>query len=207
MGALVSWQEIPGWFDFGPIYDEAVRTAPPSATLVEVGTACGRSAAYLARRAIDAGRSDLRLVVIDPWWSCKPWKPDPAPVDDCDEMGFKGRHRALWHEFGDTFGAFCGLMLRHVREEFDRLTVLRLTSLEAVRIFDDASCWMVFIDADHRYEGIGRDIPAWRPKVRPGGIFAGHDHWPVEYPGVVRACREAFGEGGYYVQGTSWRMR
>ena len=65
---------------------------------------------------------------------------------------------------------------------------------------------MVFIDANHEYEGISTDIRAWRPKVTANGIFAGHDHWPVEYPGVVRACREEFGLDGYRVQGTSWRM-
>ena len=202
----MGWQDIPGWCDFFDIYREAVETAPPNATLVEVGTACGRSIAFLARTALDAGRADLRLVCVDPWWSCKPWKPDPAPVDDCDEMGFKGRHRALWERFGDTFGVFCGCMLEHAREEFDRLTVLRLVSLDAVRLFDDASCHMVFIDANHEYEGISPDIRAWRPKVRPGGIFAGHDHISPEYDGVVRACREEFGPEGYRVQGTSWRM-
>ena len=202
----MSWREIPGWFDFGPIYDEAVATAPPHSTLVEVGTACGRSIAYLARAALDAGRDDLRIVAIDPWWSCKRWKPDPAPVDDRDEMGFKGKHRALWERYGDTFGVFCGSMLEHAREELDRVTVLRLVSLEAAALFGPGSCHMVFIDANHEYEGISTDIRAWRPKVTANGIFAGHDHWPVEYPGVVRACHEEFGLDGYRVQGTSWRM-
>lgn len=204
----MSYADIPGWCDFYDQYMEAVETAPRNATLVEVGTACGKSIAYLARTAISRGRNDLRLVAIDPWWSCKPWKPDPSPIDDCDEMGFKGKHRALWHEFGDTFGVFCGLMLRHAREEFDRITVLRLTSLEAVKLFDDASCWMVFIDANHEYEGISADIKAWRSKAMPGGIFAGHDHDRLHYKGVVRACEEELGvEGvGYRVQGTSWRM-
>ena len=33
----------------------------------------------------------------------------------------------------------------------------------------------VFIDGDHRYESVRRDIQAWLPKVRPGGIMGGHD--------------------------------
>ena len=34
---------------------------------------------------------------------------------------------------------------------------------------------LVFIDADHREEGVIRDIEAWRPKIREGGILCGHD--------------------------------
>ena len=50
---------------------------------------------------------------------------------------------------------------------------------------------MVFLDGDHRYEAVKADIEAWRPHVRPGGIFCGHDFWIC--PGVNRAVEEAFG--------------
>jgi predicted O-methyltransferase YrrM len=47
----------------------------------------------------------------------------------------------------------------------------------------------VFIDADHSYEAVKRDITLWRPKVKPGGWLCGHDldkpHW-----GVRRAVEE-----------------
>lgn len=33
----------------------------------------------------------------------------------------------------------------------------------------------VYIDGDHRYKSVMRDIVVWWPKVRPGGILAGHD--------------------------------
>lgn len=33
----------------------------------------------------------------------------------------------------------------------------------------------VFIDADHRYDGLRRDWEAWRGRVAPGGIVALHD--------------------------------
>ena len=50
----------------------------------------------------------------------------------------------------------------------------------------------VFIDAEHTYEGVRDDIIAWSPKVRPGGIIAGHDYTPERFPGVVAAVDEAF---------------
>ena len=49
----------------------------------------------------------------------------------------------------------------------------------------------VFLDADHDYASVSRDIDAWRYKVRAGGILAGHDFCKT-YPGVLRAVTERF---------------
>ena len=57
--------------------------------------------------------------------------------------------------------------------------------------FADGSLDYVFIDADHSYAAVSRDIDAWRPKVKPGGILAGHDFTPV-FPGVIQAVTERF---------------
>jgi len=34
---------------------------------------------------------------------------------------------------------------------------------------------VLFIDADHRYESVKKDIELWSPKVKKGGIICGHD--------------------------------
>jgi predicted O-methyltransferase YrrM len=46
---------------------------------------------------------------------------------------------------------------------------------------------LVFIDADHSYNGCYKDIIAYKSKVKAGGIFSGHD---IDYPGVNRAVNE-----------------
>ena len=43
---------------------------------------------------------------------------------------------------------------------------------------------VIFIDGDHSYEGALKDIANYYPKVKSGGIFAGHDYY---WPGVNRA--------------------
>lgn len=34
----------------------------------------------------------------------------------------------------------------------------------------------IYIDADHSYEGCKKDLHAWWPRLRQGGVFAGHDY-------------------------------
>jgi hypothetical protein len=42
--------------------------------------------------------------------------------------------------------------------------------------FEDNSIDFVFIDARHEYEFVMEDIKCWYPKLRSGGIMAGHDY-------------------------------
>jgi predicted O-methyltransferase YrrM len=65
-------------------------------------------------------------------------------------------------------------------------------SADAAAKFPDNWLDAVFIDADHSYAAVRRDIDAWLPKVRPGGIIAGHDY-TLELPGVIQAVTETFG--------------
>jgi predicted O-methyltransferase YrrM len=64
---------------------------------------------------------------------------------------------------------------------------LRMSSLEAAIQFEDNSIDFVFLDASHEYEDIKADIKAWYPKVKPGGLFAGHDY---AWDGVNKAVKE-----------------
>lgn len=46
---------------------------------------------------------------------------------------------------------------------------------------------LVFIDADHGYEGCKKDILAYSQKLNPNGLLTGHD---IDYPGVNKAVNE-----------------
>ena len=56
------------------------------------------------------------------------------------------------------------------------VTLVRKFSVEAARMFEDASLDFVYIDANHDFVHVAQDIDAWARKVRPGGIVAGHDY-------------------------------
>lgn len=67
--------------------------------------------------------------------------------------------------------------------------IIRKDSVEASKDFEDGFFDLIFIDADHSYEGCSRDIKAWLPKVRIGGWLSGHDYGDRQF-GVTQAVDE-----------------
>ena len=47
----------------------------------------------------------------------------------------------------------------------------------------------IYVDADHEYSAIKKDLNNWMPKLKRGGIIAGHD-FDDRRPGVIRAVNE-----------------
>ena len=58
----------------------------------------------------------------------------------------------------------------------DRSILIKNSSIAAARDIPDGSLDFVYIDADHDYASCKEDIEAWFPKVRHGGLIAGHDY-------------------------------
>ena len=59
--------------------------------------------------------------------------------------------------------------------QFKTATLLQMRSDEAAPQFQDNSVDLVYIDGDHQREGVQLDVDLWWPKIKPGGILAGHD--------------------------------
>lgn len=201
----MSYLEIPGWSGFLATYDEAVERAPEDgAVFVELGVAFGRSVAYLARKVIDSGKR-IKIWAVDPWWD--DWWHVPAQYPPTLERPtWGGEHSQFGRTLGGPFSAFVHCMRTWAPEELERINVLRCRSSDAAKII--GPCDLVMIDADHNYEAVAQDIALWRPHMKPGGMLAGDDYHAGDFPGVVRAVREAFGDfDAFDVQGTTWRKR
>jgi hypothetical protein len=54
--------------------------------------------------------------------------------------------------------------------------IYREYSFDAVKNFPDNFFDLVYIDADHTFEGCYRDIVDWYPKVKKGGFLLGDDY-------------------------------
>lgn len=72
----------------------------------------------------------------------------------------------------------------------DRFNVIVKNSVEASLLYSDQTIDFLFIDADHDYESVRADIIAWLPKIKSGGILAGHD---INHDPVRKAVKELLG--------------
>jgi hypothetical protein len=176
------YQGIEGWFDFDDIYDLALRrSGNQPAHFVEVGSYKGRSTCYLAERIRETGL-DVRLDAVDTF---------QGDV----HVGYSD----LWAEFAANLER-AGVL--------SRVRAQRCTSLTAAKMFDADSLDFVFIDAEHTPEAVAHDLAAWWPKVRPGGLLAGHDY--TNFPGVALAvdqfvARHALGSA-FRTSRSSWMV-
>jgi hypothetical protein len=86
--------------------------------------------------------------------------------------------------------------------EDPRYSLHHMDSVAGSKMFRNASLDWVYIDADHHYDSVKADLWAWFPKVRPGGILAGHDYTNEFGWGVKRAVDEFANVLGYFVNTT-----
>jgi predicted O-methyltransferase YrrM len=144
-------------------------------SVAEIGSWVGDSAC-----AMDEAVPGAKITCVDTF--------SGAPGDATFELSRKadieaGEERAVWRTFLDNTDHFSP-------------RVYRTDSLEAAAALaaQKEQFDLVYIDADHRYEGVKADIEAWLPLVRDGGIICGHDYGDPGFPGVEKAVREAFGD-------------
>ena len=78
---------------------------------------------------------------------------------------------------------------RRVSKYKDQIEFIIEKSLDVSSI-PDSTLDFVYIDADHRYEEVIKDLVFWVKKVKPNGILCGHDYGSKLYLGVTKAVDE-----------------
>jgi cephalosporin hydroxylase len=199
------YKQIPGYtFDFADIYDLAVSTAPLGSALVECGSLWGQSTAYLAEAAKIANK-DLRVYCVDMWDEREDsgcWMFDPVrEAEQHIEPVIHAQHG------NNCFRAFA-FFIERTKLSPDPLRILRMSTFEAAPLLAPLKPWLVFLDDNHDYEHVIREIPSWIPCVADGGIIAGHDYGG-DFPQVKRAVDESFANRRMTVEtsGRSWMVR
>ena len=90
---------------------------------------------------------------------------------------------------------------------FDNIKVYPTYSYKVPHKFEDASLDFIYMDAEHDYDSISRDLDLYLPKLKPNGIIAGHDYNEAYWPGVVKAVDERFGDKVHEFMDTSWIVK
>lgn len=127
--------------------------------IVELGTFHGRS----TRAMLD--NSDAHIWCIDHWQGSRPGVSHGLIADDRD------------------FEIF----LENISDARDRVTILKMSTCDAIGLLPKDCFDMAFIDADHSYEAIWYDIVLCASLLREGGLLCGHDR---SWDGVKRAVDE-----------------
>lgn len=142
----------------------------------EIGVFKGRTIRNLLKR--NSRKIIKDYIAIDPWKRLREIMPNESSL----ALTTKD------HEWDGLYKIVCKNMV-----DFNQLRVMRLSSYDASLLFPDNYFDLIFIDADHIYQEVKRDIDLWLPKVKSDGVLCGHD-CGGNYEGVEKAIVEKFGK-------------
>jgi len=117
---------------------------------IEIGSYRGNYAKYL----LDNWKGYLYLVDV--------WK--KMDLIEYTDMSNQENPKEI---IGDVFDNLSGYE--------DRTTLIRGSSNNTDHLFPDEFFDFIYIDANHKYKYVLHDMKKWYPKLKTGGIFAGHD--------------------------------
>lgn len=99
------------------------------------------------------------LISVDPWQA--------APPEAYDDVANVSQ---------DEHDAFHAETVGRLARFGERSSVWRMTGGEAAERIPHHCLDFVYLDARHDEASVHEDLTHWYPKVRPGGIIAGHDY-------------------------------
>jgi len=177
------WEKIEGMFTFQILYTNMVHTFPSGSVFVEIGAWKGKSAVFMAEKIKESGKN-INFYTIDPF--------------DGTGGGYENDSDVKNSILFETY-------TKNIEPVKSYIQTLTGFSYDVVGKFENESIDFLFIDGDHRYEGIKRDLNEWFPKIKRGGIISGHDYNEPSC-GVKQAVDEYFIFKASPYQGGCWYL-
>lgn len=136
--------------------------------VLELGSWVGRSSVTWASAVKKYGSLNSQVICVDAWAPI--FFPSKLPEPWAQEL-FAGIRQAL--EDDKAFHLF----LHNIKSSghSDIVSYLRMPTEQALRLFAHESFDLVYIDADHSYAAVNRDIEMSKHLVKQGGLIAGDD--------------------------------
>ena len=181
-----TYASIDGWYCAAQaqIFKKFIDTADNNASIVEIGAWKGKSCRHIAQMIKESGKK-INYYIVDT---------------------FKGSQNEPNNHLREV--ARCGGSIRNIFDSNMKgmekyFTVLEGLSSEVVTHFKNNSLDMVWIDGDHSYEGVLKDIVNYHPKLKKNGLLGGDDYHPSW--GVPRAVNASLGCLNVIIYGQCWR--
>ena len=181
------WRTVPGWSGFRMFDDflEQVERVDFYSFFVEVGAWKGQTAALMASLIHLSGK-EIYFDVIDTWEGS-----DEQAHNQDDDI-----------QQGTLYEAF----IKNIEPLQDYIHPVKLDSIEASKNYKDETIDFIFLDASHKTEDVIKDIEAWTPKLKTGGVLIGDDYdWSSVRDAVLNSSvKDSFVEKTN-VTGSFWK--
>lgn len=154
------YKDLEGWWGDidASLYAKMVDRFNSGSHFVEIGSFKGRSSSSMAVEIINSGKN-IRFDCVDTWLGSAEHQ-ENHNCEDGDVVS------------GEMFNVF----LKNTQNVSHVINPIKLSSEEASKLYEDNSIDFVFIDGAHDPRNVLKDVCNWSPKVKRGGIIAGHDY-------------------------------
>jgi len=152
---------------------------PSNLVGVEIGVYRGDNAAYILL-TLDM----KKLFLIDPYLEYKEYKNNP---------GWEGRVQT-------DFNNFLEIATSKLKPYQEKVEFIKKKSEDAAPDVPDGLDF-VYIDGNHEYDFVKRDIDLYYPKLKEGGVLGGDN---LEMSGVSRAVIEFVANHSLNIHGVKW---
>ena len=155
-------------------YQEKYKTQTGHKPLIgaEIGVSKGNHA-----KQILSFLNIKQLVLVDPWKVYSDdWQADntsPKGLDKFDDTFHENNYKKTVKKFSNN----------------PKVKIIRDYSVNAAKMFDDKYFDFVYLDGDHSYEGVKKDLHSWYPKLKKFGVMCGDDYGNMHLP-VIEAVSE-----------------
>lgn len=168
---------VPGWFVQENLFTQMVLSCNDSDQyhFVEIGSWKGKSSTYMGVEIINSGKK-IKFDCVDTWLG----SPEHLDKNNDSYEPLLEIPNGLYNEF-----------IKNTYTVKSAIHPIRMTSIEASKLYEDGSLDFIFIDGAHDYRSVKEDVEHWFPKLKVGGYITGDDY---AWPSVSNAVDEYFGK-------------
>jgi len=206
-------EKIPGWTPLDQLhtlFTLVLATSGLEGDVLEIGSWCGRSSVVLGHAARIAG--DTTVTCIDLFPSKDDWTQNPdgswsfrVRIGDREYGGYQDQ--TVWKEpferdiapIYEKYDSVYDVFMESVENNhLQEIIHAHRGDSEALRGMEDFRCRLAFLDGDHSYEAVCRDIENVEHCLVSGGWITFDDAFSY-YDGVNRAIQDKIIKSGKYV--------